>query len=460
MMKRAILSDLKRWKDGAGRKPLLLYGARQVGKTHVLKAFGDTCFSNIHYINFEEQPDNALIFNEGLRPQQIIQNIQAKTRTPVDVAHDIIVFDEIQECDAALTSLKYFAEDMPALAICGAGSRLGLSLNNASFPVGKVDTLKLYPLSFREFVDATAPHLAPALELDVNVFPKISEIEHRQLWDVLKNYYVVGGLPEIVDLFRVEQKEDRIAAFGQVRRLQHALLTGYMSDFSKHAGKENAAHIHRVFEQVPIQLQSVLDGSVKRFKFKGVIPSRSRYADLAGPIDWLVRAGLVYKCHQTNTPQIPLKAYTKKNLFKLFLFDVGLLGAMLDLPINAIIQQDYGSYKGWVAENYVAQALTQSGVSTLVAWQRNQAEMEFIIQQGDQVVPIEVKSGNRIRSKSLSAYRQRYAPAHSVRISPKGLAIHLPDPVREDSASETLIDCPLYFSGDIKRVVNHSMTLT
>jgi hypothetical protein len=415
-MKRKILKNLISWKNAKDRKPLILYGARQVGKTYVLKQFGTAEFGKLFYLNFDERREElSRLFSGDLSAKEIVMRIEILYQQKIDFDNDLLIFDEIQECPRALTSLKYFSESMKQLAVCSAGSHLGLFLNDESFPVGQVDMLNLYPMDFEEFLREQNPALAEALQA-IRHPSEISEFLHAKLWETLKIFYVLGGLPAAVACF-LDRRESMVEAFTAVRSVQKNLITGYMSDFSKHAGKENASHIRRIFENIPVQLSRETDGSARRFRFKGVVPNKTKYEALAGPIDWLVKAGLAIKVPITELATIPLKAYTKENFFKLYLFDIGVLGAMLDLPVEALLDQDYGMYKGFFAENYVAQALLSAGMTELFSWVHRTAELEFLCIIDGRIVPIEVKSGKQEKSKSLSEFAKRYSPPKMIRIS-------------------------------------------
>ena len=325
---------------------------------------------------------------------------------------------------------------MNELAVCCAGSHLGLALNEESFPVGQVDMLHLFPLDFEEFLAEENPQLAAILS-GANEYAKIDEFLHARLWSCLKTYYITGGLPAAVKCY-IDRKESLVDAFAGVRDIQKTLITGYTSDFAKHAGKENANHIHRIFENVPIQLSRAIDGSAKKFIFKGVIPKKTKYESFAGPIEWLIKSGLVIKVPVLETPSLPLRAFAKDNTFKLYFFDVGILGAMLDLLPATLIDQDYGLYKGFFAENFAAQEFVAAGARDLYAWVHRTSEVEFLRVLNDTVVPIEVKSGLRTRARSLATYAQLYAPSRMIIIS--GRAYH---------KGNLVINYPLYLAGKI-----------
>ncbi len=436
-MDRLLYKKLLEWKHSRYRKPLLLQGARQVGKTYLLKEFGRREFKQVHYINFEKGYDVDFLFKENLDVHRIIDNISLLLDRDINIKEDLLIFDEIQECPGALTSLKYFNEDMKELALCCAGSHIGVSLNLKSFPVGQVDFLNLFPMNFEEFLMAVNKRKAKILA-DFSDETVIPEAVHRQLWKDLKIYYVTGGMPEAVKRY-VDLRESQFEAFSNVRTVQQTIIQGYRSDFAKHAGKENAAHINRVFDNVPVQLSRNIDASVSRYRFKGVIPNKSKFAQLEGPIDWLLKSGLIIKVSIVNTPGLPLKSFCKDNTFKLYLFDTGLLGSMLDLPVDSILNQDYGRYKGYYAENFVAQEFAAAGCGELFSWVGRSSEIEFLRVINNAVVPVEVKSGSRTKAKSLSAYRDKYSPELQIKISANNL--------QRDGGQ--MHNYPLYLSGKI-----------
>jgi hypothetical protein len=416
-MKRKMMTRLLEWKQEKERKPLLLKGVRQVGKTHLLKEFGRLHFPQVHYFNFEKQPGLAKLFEPDLVPQRILTALSFHIGKPIHIEADLVIFDEIQESPKALTSLKYFQEDCPALHLCGAGSLLGLHLNSGSFPVGKVTFETLRPMSFEEFLMADNDKALPFL-----TGKQIPEIVHEHLWNQLKHYFIVGGLPEVVTTY-CAQKNSLFETFTLVRKKQDDLLKTYYADIAKHSGKINAMHIDRLFKSVPSQLQQVQDGSISRFKFKGVVPGVSHYDRLAGAIDWLEAAGLVLKTHIVNTGHLPFRGYAKENLFKLLLFDIGILGSMSDLPPKVILDYDYGSYKGYFAENFVAQELISHGRDALFSWQEQKAEVEFLAEVDGSAIPLEVKSGLITKAKSLKTFSEKYQPPYQVIFSGRPLHI-------------------------------------
>lgn len=438
-MNRHLYASLVTWKQAPDRVPLILRGARQVGKSYLLKAFGRHEFSRCHHFDFEKNGRELIpLFADNLSPQRLVDNLSLFAGVQIDLGKDLVILDEIQNCPAALTSLKYFAEDMPELFVCAAGSLLGITLTGTSFPVGKVCYLDLYPLSFSEFI------LNLGDELLLHAFEAAleeggaSSVLHSRLWDCLKEYYVVGGMPRIVAHY-VSMRERKAEALFNARKQQTELLETYRSDFSKHSGKINALHIASVFENIPVQLASVMDDSVQRYRFKDVLPGKKGYASLTGPIDWLEHAGLVYRVPICQKAQLPLKSFTKANIFKLYLFDVGLLGCMLDLQPATIMLQDYGVIKGFFAENFVASELVAGGTKRLYSWSERNSEIEFLLDIDGVIVPVEVKSGTRTKAQSLRQYLIKYDPKLAVMVSGKTL----------DLGKRPILQIPLYDSGHL-----------
>jgi len=412
-MKRTILRELNTWKASQDRKPLLLLGARQVGKTYILKEFGRTQFERVHYINFEEDERFCSAFSNDLRPERIVQDISLLTQTPIHAESDLLILDEIQQCPRALTSLKYFAEKMPALAICAAGSLLGVHLGECSFPVGKVDELHLFPLTFSEFLQAGSdPRLYESFD-SICQLSKNSPVLHQRLWDEFKLYLVTGGLPEVVATF-LKKREDLYTALQDVRLIQNRLLLNYIADMAKHCGKQNAMHLERLWRNVPAQLGRDQSGSAPKFVFKDVLPGTKGYERMAGVIDWLEAARLLLRLPIANCAKLPFSAYTKENFFKLFVFDVGLLGALGQLPPKALLDYDFGTYKGYIAENFVAQSFRANNRSTAACWREGTAEVEFITEVGGEIIPVEVKAGWVTQAKSLKSFADKYKPRYSV----------------------------------------------
>lgn len=410
-MQRSILHSLLLWKQKAQRKPLLVDGARQTGKTYLLQTLLGGSFKQVLRVDFLESPDMAEAFAGSLKPEEIISNLELLTGQVFNTATDLLVLDEIGECPRAVTALKYFAEQAPEMHVAASGSNIGL-LN--SFPVGKVEQHNLRPLSFHEFLLASGEKpLIKAFESRAN-----TAAAHTKLFDKLTDYYFTGGMPEAVRTWfeMVDQSIlDRVAA---VSKIQGDLVQGYLRDFGKYAGKVDATLIEAVFRNVPAQLSLVMDESVKRFKFKGVAERKSRYSDFENAIAWLEKCRLILKNYPIEgLPRSPLAAYQKENQVKLFLFDVGLLNNMLGVGYKEIKQQSF-EYKGYLAENFVQQELVAQGLESTHSWYDARAEIEFIVADAEgNVIPIEVKSGKRTRAKSLQSYIAKCAPHKTIKLT-------------------------------------------
>ena len=438
-MERFVYQQLLSWKTSGRRKPLLLQGARQVGKSYLLENFGQREFKNYHVFNFELDCRLARIFSQDLAPKRILTELSLHLGWKIDPKSDLIIFDEIQECPRAITSLKYFCEKMPTLALCCAGSLLGVNLSPEPFPVGKVEFLNLYPLSFEEFLLALDQQML--LEqlhcaLDKGTLP---EMAHVKLWERLKEYFVVGGMPEVISTY-ILQRKFRAEAMREARTIQAGLVESYYKDFAKHSGKINSIHIVSVFENVPMQLSRNIEGSVKRYKFKEAIHGKRSFAELQGPIAWLEKAGLLIKVKVCNRAELPLETFCKENQFKLFLFDIGLLSSMLALSPETVFYQDYGITKGYFAENFVAQELVAAGNKQLYSWTERNSEIEYLSVVKENIVPIEVKAGSRTRAKSLQQFLIKYKPERAVKISIRPLKI---------INGQVIQNIPIYLTGRI-----------
>jgi predicted AAA+ superfamily ATPase len=426
---RMLQNELDCWNKSPARKPLILKGARQVGKTYLLQAWGKEAFAKVHYINLEKNKNAARCFDRDFDIGRIVGELSFVVGGTIDTRLDLVIFDEIQACPRAMTSLKYFCEDLPELAIACAGSLLGVILSPEPFPVGKVDFLQLHPMSFEEFLLAAdnrkTLNYLPVPSVDAHIPAAV----HGHLWDMLKVYFVTGGMPEVVQSVLQTKNLGAMVSpesLEKVRKLQRAIITSYESDIAKHAGKLNATHIHALYNNIPSQIASVHDESIRRFQFGAVMSGKKGFAVWEGPIQWLKNAGLVHQIKIANRPDFPLEHYTKPNMFKLVPHDIGLLGCMLDLPPAVILEQNFGIAKGYFAEAYVAQSLAAMArpdkAEHLYCWQGGEAEIEFIRSTGAAIVPIEVKSGNRTKSRSLGEFISRYQPPFAVRLSAKPLS--------------------------------------
>ena len=433
-MERLAIEQLLNWKKQKHRKPLLLDGARQVGKTWLVeRLFGKRHFPSVHMVDFLAEPGIASIFDDGLEPEQIMANLEISRGKKISLETDLILFDEVGECQQAIDSLKYFAERMPHAYLCATGSNIGLL---GSFPVGKVEFLELFPMCFEEFVMASENRLLHEAFQE----RRRGNTVHAELWSLLLDYYFVGGMPEAVQVW-FNSDGSPLERSELVKKIHRDLIAGYERDFGKYGGKLNAGHIEAVFRNIPGQLAKVMDDSVKRFIFKGVIENKSRYQELRGPINWLVQAKLASKCFPVDCrPVVPLDALTKDNIFKLFLFDVGLLGHMLDMEYSDQRAQA-ASYKGFIAENFVQNELCSRVRNPTWSWAKGRSEIEFLHRRRDgEIIPVEVKSGSRTKARSLRAYVERYAPGHTVKLT--GTAGKWPDEGRD-------LVWPLYYAQNL-----------
>ena len=396
----SILLDWKRIPDGK-RKPLILNGARQVGKTWLLKEFGKQEFENVAEINFEKQPQMASIFAADFDVERIFRAIQLATGVKLVPGKTLIIFDEIQDVERGLLSLKYLFEGAPAYHIVAAGSLLGITLKKESFPVGKVDFLNMYPLSFEEFLIAMGQEsMVDALKSQD--WEVITAFKSKYI-DFLRQYYYVGGMPEVVDAF--SKNKD----FDEVRDIQKDLLLSYERDFSKHPPIEIVPKIKQVWNHIPAQLAK----ENKKFIYK-VLKKGGRAKEFEGAIEWLSNAGAVYKVTRISNASIPIKGFEDLESFKLYIVDIGLLGAMAGLDARTLINGNeiFEQYKGALTEQYVLQQLKCIEDLQIHYWtpDTGTAEVDFVIQSKGEIVPIEVKAEENLKSKSLKSYREKYSP--------------------------------------------------
>jgi len=422
-MKRQINDQLLDWKDSHDKKPLVLKGARQVGKTHSLLEFGKKQYEKnkhkCHYIDLRKSKSLYSIFEENLGPENIIKQLQFGIKEKIDVKHDLLILDEIQECPHAITSLKYFEQDMKSLDVIAAGSHLGLIKDEVSFPVGKVNYLHMFPLNFDEYLMAVNPDLFTELD-KYDLAGPIPKIIHNLILEVLVNYLFTGGLPEVVSTYL--NTNNSIHA---VRTKQKELITGYLADFSKYAGRINATHIQYVFNSIPFQLSQNHDESCKKYRFKDVIPKRKGFDAIRGPLGWLNESRLCIKSRIVRKSEHPLLSYVDENKFKVYLFDVGILNCLLDIPGEVILGQDMGAFKGFIMENFTAQELYCKKNDDLYSWQEGTSELEFLWNEQKDIIPLEVKSAARSRrAKSLDAYIKRYHPSSAFKLSAQNYGRH------------------------------------
>lgn len=408
-MRRQAIEQLKQWKNRKNRKPLILKGARQVGKTWLMKEFGRTEFKYTAYVNFDNNQHMADVFNGDYNIDRLLMAINIETGVKIVPEETLIIFDEIQENPKAIASLKYFYEDAPEYAIIAAGSLLGVAIHKGvSFPVGKVDTLELSPLSFREFLWAVGEDGLVRLIDEMNV--ALIEPFRDKYVDWLKKYYYIGGMPEVVASF-IEEKD-----FVEVRHLQKRIIEMYESDFSKHTAEHELPRIRMVWNSIPMQLAK----ENKKFFF-GKIREGARAKDFEIAIEWLLDCGLIKKVYNVSKPALPLKAYTEFSAFKLYLLDVGLLAAMTDLDAGTILEGNaiFVEFKGALTEQYVLQQLIAETeyIPYYYTETKSEGEIDFLIQKESKIVPIEVKAEENLRAKSLREYTKKFQPEYAVRTS-------------------------------------------
>lgn len=432
-MKRLLYNKLLQWKSSKNRKPLILNGARQVGKTYLLKCFGKNEYESVAYISCDSNDKVAAIFSGDFDVRRIILELSAYSKVDIKPEKTLIILDEIQECNRALNSLKYFCEDAPEYHIAVAGSLLGISLHSGtSFPVGKVETLKLYPFSFEEFL------LATGNELLYNLLNEEKENDlvglHETYVDLLRKYFFVGGMPAAVKAF-VEDGPN------EVRRIQKQILSDYQHDFSKHAPSSEVPRINKVWESIPQQLAK----ENKKFVFS-LLKKNGRSSEFEMAIEWLVDAGLVYKVNRVTTLQKPLKFYEESSVFKLFMLDIGLMHAMTDSSIIDIISGDscFKEFKGAATELFVFSQMMPYGMPIYYySSNDSKVEIDFVVQTPNRVIPVEVKAGENVKSKSLRTYVVVLHPELHL----KGLRFSMKTYVDQ----EWMENYPLYMVNEISR---------
>ena len=424
-MYRYAIEDLKKWKNKKNRKPLVIEGARQVGKTWLMKEFGRTEYENTVYINFDVETNIKDLFSSDLNIERLIRGIEIFVGQKIDADNTLIIFDEIQEAPRALAALKYFYENAPEYHIVCAGSRLGIAMHEGtSFPVGKVEFLKLYPLSFIEFLRGMdMDGMADVLESrDIEM---ITSMKSR-FKEMLKEYYFVGGMPEAVVAFSEEH------SYEEVREVQSRILNAYEQDFSKHASANIVPKIRMVWDSIPSQLSK----ENKKFIY-GVVREGARAKEFENAIMWLSDCGLIHKVSRVTKPGLPLKAYEDLKAFKIFLLDVGLLCCMTGISQKVLLSGDelFTEFKGALTEQYVLQQLkTQKGLGIYYYTNdRGSSEIDFIMDDGENVIPVEVKAELNLKAKSFKTYLEKYESEKAFRIS-----------MADYSEHDGFVDLPLY----------------
>ena len=430
-MERYAFSKLKSWKNNPNRKPLVIRGARQVGKTWLMKEFAKTQYKKFAYISFVDTPEAMNIFEGNYDLENILLGLNVLTNVQITPNDTLIILDEIQECERALNALKFFKENAPDYHIMAAGSLLGVAVRQKkfSFPVGQVNFLDLYPMSFCEFLDAIGEQ-------------QLSELIYNSNWDVVKNfqdkctnllkqYMFVGGMPEVVKYF-ANNKD-----MAEVRNIQNAILAGYKEDFSKYTESSNVAKITAVWNSIPSQLAK----ENNKFVYKDV-KQGARAREYEAAVDWLNLTGLIYKVNKITKADLPISGYEENSAFKLYMLDTGLLGAKAMLDAKTIIDGNkiFEEFKGALTEQYVLQELKNYDDIPVTYWgtDTGTAEVDFVIQKTNQVIPIEVKASTNLKAKSLATYRQKYQPEKSIRTSLAGFEIN-----------EGLYNIPLYMMENI-----------
>ena len=427
-MYRYAIEDLKKWKNKKNRKPLVIKGARQVGKTWLMKEFGRTEYENTVYINFDVETNIKNMFSSDLNIERLIRGIEIFVGQKIDADNTLIIFDEIQEAPRALATLKYFYENAPEYHIVCAGSLLGIAMyEGTSFPVGKVESLKLYPLSFIEFLRGMdMDGMADILESrDIEM---ITSMKSR-FKEMLKEYYFVGGMPEAVVAFSEEH------SYEEVREVQSRILNAYEQDFSKHAPANIVPKIRMVWDSIPSQLSK----ENKKFIY-GVVREGARAKEFENAIMWLSDCGLIHKVSRVTKPGLPLKAYEDLKAFKIFLLDVGLLCCMTGISQKVLLSGDelFTEFKGALTEQYVLQQLkTQKGLGMYYYTNdRGSSEIDFIMDDGENEIPVEVKAELNLKAKSFKTYLEKYRPEKAFRIS-----------MADYSEHDGFVDLPLYMAG-------------
>jgi len=428
-MKRALLENLTQWKNSTTRQPLILRGARQVGKTWLMKEFAKTEYENFIYVNFEFDEDMKMLFEADLNPERILLHLNAFSGIEAKPHTTLILFDEIQEANRGLTSLKYFSENAPEYHVIAAGSLLGITLHrHVSFPVGKVDFLDLYPLNFYEFLCAVGQERFAEL-LKTDDFQMITSFKTKYI-EWLRQYYYVGGMPAAVVSF-AERKD-----FVEVRSIQKKILDAYESDFSKHAPVEIVPRIRLVWNSILPQLAKENRKFIYAKIQKG---ARAREFELA--MAWLLDCGLIKQAFRVTKPDLPLKAYFDFSALKLFMVDVGLMAAMAELDAKTLLKgsEIFEEFKGALTEQFVFQQLTQNESLVIAYWASDslKAEIDLLVQYSNEVIPIEVKATENLQAKSLKTFCQKYNPETAIRTS------------LSDYREETwLTNVPLYIIGN------------
>lgn len=425
-MKRKITEELIKWKNSSARKPIILNGARQVGKTFILREFGRENYKNTVYINLERNRTVSSLFNDDISPDKLIKYLEAETGERILPDETLIIFDEIQSCERAVTALKYFCEDAPEYHVAAAGSLLGVAINRNqnSFPVGKVNVIRLYPMDFEEFLIASGNELL--IEEITECFNNISPMNdamHKKAIDLYHDYLIVGGMPEAVKSF-IETN-----SYIDAGLVQRNIIDNYTADMAKYASNTETVKIRACYNSIPAQLAK----DNKKFQYK-VIQKGGSSSIFGASLEWLKQAGVILECQRTDQGSMPLSVYADQTSFKIYMSDVGLLVNKSGMSLNSIITDESNVFMGAVTENYVAQQLASKNYP-LYYWtvQNSQAELDFVLQKDYKIYGVEVKKNEHVRSRSLSVFRQKYSPYCSIRFSQKNFG-----------KTEDVVSIPLY----------------
>jgi predicted AAA+ superfamily ATPase len=428
-MDRLAFKTLKSWKSNPSRKPLLVQGARQVGKTYLIQDFGKKEYADCAYFNFEETPDLSTLFAGDLAPLKIMESLSAYRAQIIKRETTLIFFDEIQACPRALTSLKYFCEQAPDVHVIAAGSLVGVSVGKTtSFPVGKINFLTLYPLNFFEFVNAIGEEGLRDIVFKNTAYSPIPQLLHEKISDELRHFLFLGGMPEVVQTYL--KTKDFISARG----VQKEILKAYERDFSKYTTPTQAVRVGEIWRSIPAHLAR----ENKKFKY-GDVKKGGRASQFESAVEWLRLAGLVYTSVNVTAAKLPLSGYEDHSRFKAYLFDCGLLGAIVDVPAKAIMLGDmlFSEYNGAFVENFAAAELAPKCEGALHYWiSEGIAEVDFLVVHDQEIVPLEVKSGLNRNIKSLRLYADKFHPKRIYRTSPRNFDIH-----------DDYVNIPLYAIG-------------
>ncbi len=416
-MKRKIYEQLLKWKEKNIDTPLMVIGARQVGKTYIIKEFCEKEFEKNIYINLLEHSEIVEMFKQKISTEEKFMRLQIILNKSIDIENTIIFFDEVQESEEIISSLKYFCEDKRPFKIICAGSLLGVKINrfHSSFPVGKVRMINMYPMDFEEFILANMPEMGETLVDEIrkcyNQNKKMSDVLHQKLMDLYKYYLCVGGMPSCINNYLQVDKD--ILKYD--KEIIKDIINSYLNDMNKYVlNSFEATRIEETYKTIPAQLEN----SSRKFQYSK-IKKGARSKDYESALNWLYSSNLVYKCTVLDSINIPPKAYIDNEIFKLFLSDVGILTSLLEINYGQIILNDKFLYKGVLAENYVAQELVFNNISLYYWKSKSDAEIDFIIYNEDGLIPVEVKSSDNTKSKSLNAYMERFKPKYAIRVSSK-----------------------------------------